>query len=240
MPFPQPSYFFYKRRGRQVFLGAEWACVIRGWIWFSPSLISLSICLILSFTSKAMIKRVCTQLGYEKGKETEISNHTGLWSEAFKASKQIWCFHSVSTYHQLALTAICFLLFLSDFQQNFPVPHKTHYLPGQGLAGVSHSQMINWCNYCFSAFLGLLVILKHLGCPNFFFFYSKWDNCQKTGLHTCCICSQSSVMTVGFLLQKFFRRLGCSATQLEGFSLLHWKSSLLHQIHTDKNLLLAQ
>lgn len=76
----------------------------------------------------------------------------------------------MSTYQQLALTAICFLLFLSDFQQSLLVPHKTCHLPGQGLAGVSHSQIINWCNYCFSAFLGLLVTLKHLGCPKFFHF----------------------------------------------------------------------
>lgn len=35
-----------------MFLGAEWACLVRGWTWFSISLIALLVYLILSFTDK--------------------------------------------------------------------------------------------------------------------------------------------------------------------------------------------
>lgn len=165
MPFPQLSHFFYKKRGAQVFLGAEWARVVRGWIWFSPSLIPLSVYMILSFTGKAIRKTICTQLGPEKG--AEGSDHTGLWPEAFKASIS---FHSFPPISSLLWLPSVFSSFSQIFNKVSFVPHKTCHLPGQGLAGVSHSQITNWYNYCFSAFLGSLVTLKHLGCPKFFYF----------------------------------------------------------------------
>lgn len=120
----------------------------------------------------------------------------------------------MSTCHQLSLIAVYFFSSFSQIFSKLSYSVRDYHLLRQGLPGVRHSQITEQCNCGFSAFLRLLVILNHLGCPKFIWFTVNEIPSRTQNAHP--LHSWSSVMTIGFCLQKFLQSIGCSPTYWKG------------------------
>lgn len=170
-------------------------------------------------------------------------DHPGLWSEAFKTSiSKLWA--SIQCPPIITLLRLPSIFsFLSDFQQSVSLHHRDFYLPGQGLPGVSCSQITEQYKYCFLAFLRSLVILIHLGCPKLICFTVN-EIPARTKEYTPATflvfyddyrLLLTQVFVGSWLLTNILKGF------IEGFAhILHSKSCVLHPIHSTKNLLLVQ